>query len=227
VLPIFKANAGAMDQSLPAQFSEPLCAAGRAALIWSAMIAGMNWLDYALLAIIGFGVLHGLSHGVLRMATSILSFVLGLYAASLWYGRGAALAQSRLGTSPASSEIIGYIAVFLVVFVAIGIVGRRVIALAELVHLNLIDRLVGAVFGAALATIFAGLDIVLLTAILPPNYPLLQSSKLAPEILSYDQKLLACVPPQVKQTYEDKRDRLVRYWNTRGNKPATAPDPAR
>ncbi len=187
----------------------------------------MNWLDYALIAIIGFGVLHGLSHGVLRMATSILSFVLGIYAASLWHGRAGALAQSHLGTSPATSDIIGYIAIFLLVFVTVEIVGQRIIALAQLAHLNFIDRLAGAVFGAALATIFAGLNIVFLTAILPPNYPLLQNSELAPEVLSYDQRLLGYIPPQVKQMYEDKRDRLVRYWNGKRNNPATAPDSAR
>ena len=184
----------------------------------------MNWLDYSILIIIGLGVLHGLSHGVLRMATSLLSFALGIYAASVWHGQAGALARSHLAASPAASEIIGYVGVFVLTFAAVEIAGQRMIALAQLAHLNLVDRLAGAAFGAALAAIFVGFNVVLLTTILPPNYPLLQNSELAPEVLSYDHRLLGYVPPQVKQLYQDKRDRLVRYWNARRQNPATAPD---
>jgi len=191
------------------------------------MAAGMNWLDYALIIIIGLSVLHGLSHGVLRMLTSILSFIMGIYGASVWHGQVGRLAQSRLGTSPVTSDIIGYVAVFLLVFLAVEIVGQRIIALAALVHLNLLDRLAGAAFGAVLGVIFAGLNVFLLTTLLPANYPLLQNSKLAPEILSYDQRLLGYVPPQMKQAFQDKRDQLARSWKAKRSSPATAPDSTR
>ncbi|MBV8055685.1 MAG: CvpA family protein, partial [Deltaproteobacteria bacterium] len=179
-------------------------------------------LDYALIIIIGLSVLHGLSHGALRMLTSILAFALGIYGAWKWHGPAAALAQSHVGTSSATSDIIGYVAIFLLVFAAVEIVGQRIIALAELIHLNLLNRLAGAAFGAVLGMLFAGLNIVLLTTLLPPNYPLLQSSELAPEILSYDQRLLEYIPSQVKQVFEDKHSQLARYWNTKRGSPATA-----
>jgi len=191
------------------------------------MAAGLNALDYALIIIIGLSVLHGLSHGALRMLTSILSFVLGIYGASKWHGQAAAFAQYHLGTSWVTSDIIGYVAVFLLVFMAIEIVGQRIIALAELIHLNLLNRLAGAALGAVLGVLFAGLNIVLLTTLLPPNYPLLQNSELAPEILSYDQKLLEYVPSQVKQAFEDKRGQLTRYWNTKHSSPAATAEPTR
>jgi membrane protein required for colicin V production len=191
------------------------------------MAAGMNWLDYVLMIIIGLSVLHGLSHGALRMLTSILSFVLGIYGASKWHSQAGALAQSHFGTSPVTSDIIGYVAIFLLIFATVEIVGQRIIALAELVHLNLLDRLAGAAFGAVLGALFAGLNIVLLTTLLPPNYPLLQNSQLAPEILLYDQRLLGYVPSEVKRVYEDKRDQLARYWNTKHSNPAAAAEPTR
>jgi uncharacterized membrane protein required for colicin V production len=191
------------------------------------MTAGMNWLDYALLIIVGFSVLHGLSNGALRMLTSILSFALGIYGASMWYREAGALAQAHFGTSPGASDIISYVAIFLLVFVAIELAGQRIIALAEVVHLNLLNRLAGAALGAVLGVLFAGLNIALLTILLPPNYPLLKGSELAPEILSYDQRLLGYVPSQLQQEYEDKREELARYWNTRRMDPAAAPEPTR
>jgi membrane protein required for colicin V production len=100
-------------------------------------------------------------------------------------------------------------------------VGQRIIALAQLVHLNMLDRLAGAAFGAVLGAILAGLNIILLTTLLPPNYPLLQNSELAPQILSYDQKLVGYVPSEMKQIYQDKRDQLARYWSAKRNNPDT------
>src|SRR5690348_7832859 len=123
------------------------------------MAAGMNWLDYALLIIIGLSVVHGLAHGALRMVTSICALVLGIYSASIWHGNAAAVARSPLNISPFASEIIGYVAIFLVVFVAIEFAGQRIIAVVQLVHLTWLDRLGGAVLGASLGAIFAGLNV--------------------------------------------------------------------
>jgi len=191
------------------------------------MAAGMNWLDYALLIIIGFSVVHGMAHGALRMLTSILSFVLGIYGASRWHGAAAALAQYHLGTSPAASDIIGYVAIFLLVFVLVEIAGQRLIALAALVHLNLLNRLAGAALGAVLGGLFAGLNVALLTIFLPPNYSLLKNSMLAPELLEWDEHLLAYVPSEVKQEYEHKREQLARFWSTKVPSPTTAPSSIR
>ena len=202
------------------------CVGRAGALRSETMAAGMNWLDYALIIIIGLSALHGLSHGALRMLTSILSFALGIYGASIWHAQVASIAQSHLGTSPTTSNIIGYVAIFLTVFVVVEFVGQRIIALAQLVHLNLLDRLAGAAFGAVLGVIFAGLNIILLTTLLPANYPLLQNSELTPAILAYDKGLLDYIPIQMKQLFEDKRSQLVHSWNTRHDNPATADESA-
>jgi membrane protein required for colicin V production len=192
------------------------------ALIFSIVAAGMNWLDYALLLILGLSVLHGLAYGALRMASPIVSFALAIYSAFLWHARAAAMVHFHFGTSPAASQVVGYITVFLLTFVLAGMAAQRIIGLAEVVNLNLVDRLAGAAFGGVIGALIAGLNIVVLTAILPPNYPLLQNSELAPEIISYDRRLLEFVPSQFRDLYQDKRDRLVRYWAAKNNPPVTA-----
>ena len=183
----------------------------------------MNGLDYAILVIIALGALYGLGRGVLRMATSILSLVLGIYAASLWYPRAGALAQHYLGTSPAVSSVIGYVAVFVIAFVAVEYAGARIVQLAHIIHLNWIDQLGGAVFGAAIAAVFAGLGVLLLTALLPPHSPLLRNSQFAPRVLAYNQTLLAYVPPEVKRLYQTRRAELMRDWRSDIENPAPSP----
>lgn len=184
----------------------------------------MNGLDYAIIGLVGLGVLYGLTRGALRMATLILSLALGIYAASLWYVRVGAIAQAHFGTSPAVSGVIGYVVVFLAAFVAIEYAGRRIVQLAHIIHLNWIDRLGGAAFGAALAAIFAGLDVMILTALMPSNSTLIRDSQLAQRMLAYNQALIAYVPPQVKTLYEEKRAELIDFWTRKAESPAATPD---
>jgi membrane protein required for colicin V production len=195
-------------------------------------MAGMNHLDYAIVAIIVLGGFYGLTRGMLRMATSILSVGLGIIAAAIWYERAAALIEPHL---PANSSVgagtlasvIGYIAVFVVVAAAIEFAGRRIVRLAHIMNLNWLDRLGGAVFGAALAAAFAGIDVVLLTAVLRPDSTLLRDSQLAPRVLAYNDSLLACVPAQVKDLYEQKHEELIRYWSAQNESPAPTPERAK
>jgi membrane protein required for colicin V production len=175
----------------------------------------MNGLDYVILAIIALAALSGLSRGALRMATSILALALGIYAASVYYAKAAALAYQYLKTNLAVSDVIGYVAIFLIVYIAIEYAG------------NWIDRLAGALLGASIGAILAGLIVVAMTAALPPNPPLLQNSKLAPRVLRYNEALMGYVPEQVKTTYEEKREELYRQWEVKDEGPDPAPSPAK
>ncbi len=190
-------------------------------------IADMNGLDYVILAIIGLGALSGLTRGALRMATSILALVLGIYAASVYYAQAAAIAHQYLTTNPTISDVIGYAAIFLVVYIAIEYAGSRIIRLMQIIHLNWIDRIAGAILGATIGAVLAGLIVVAMTAVLPPDPPLLRDSKLAPRVLGYDQALMAYVPAQVKTTYEEKRDELYHQWVAKDQGPDPSPSPAK
>lgn len=185
-------------------------------------MAGMNNLDYGIIAIVAFGGLYGLSRGALRMATSILSLIVGVAVASAWHGRVGTVVHEHLGTGPAVSAALGYVVVFAAVAVAIEMAGRRIVALAQIVNLNWIDRLGGALFGAALAAIFAGVDLMILTTVLPADSRLLHDSQLAPQVIAYNQTVLAYVPPELKQLYQQRRDDLMRYWNEHKENPAAA-----
>ena len=187
------------------------------------MAAQLNGLDFGIIAIIGFGALYGLGRGALRMATSILSLALGLYAAATWYLPVVAYIQKALGTSPTVSRALGYAIIFLVVLLAIEYAGRRVMMLVNLVNLGCLDRLAGGVFGAGIGVVLAGLIIVAITAFSAPNPPMITNSQFAPTVLAYNEALLAYVPPEVKKEYQVKREQVYRYWVDRKKAPAHSP----
>jgi membrane protein required for colicin V production len=192
------------------------------------VLSGLDGLDYAILAIVALVALHGLTRGALRMATSILSLVLGVYTASTYYGQAAALARRYLTTSPMVSAIIGYALVFLAAFLLVEMAGSRIIQLIRAIRLNWLDRLCGAVAGAIIGAALAGLMVVAMTAALPMKSPILTYSKLAPQVLGYDKQLLDFVPLQLQRIYDEKRAELFRDWAGAATKdPASSPSPAK
>jgi membrane protein required for colicin V production len=176
------------------------------------LAASMNGLDYAIIAVIGLGTIYGLARGALRMLTSLLSLIGGLYAASLYHSEAASLANQQLGVGSATGRIIGYIAVFVLVFLAIEVLGNMIIRLIQLVRMGWIDRLIGGVTGAAVATVALGFTIMAMMVLLPARAEILKDSRLAPDLLAWNDALLERIPPELKAQFEARRAEFVRLW---------------
>jgi uncharacterized membrane protein required for colicin V production len=183
----------------------------------------MNNLDYALAALIGFCALYGLGRGVLRIATSILSLVLGTAAAATWYAIPAAFLQQRWHLAPTLADALGYVIIFIAVAIVVEFSGRRIILLVQAINLNWFDRLGGILLGAILGAALAGIVVVVLTAAMPAGWPPLAASRVAPRVLAFDSALLAYVPPDAVSLFERKRDELAHYWADQKESPAPTP----
>jgi membrane protein required for colicin V production len=177
----------------------------------------MNGLDVAIVVVAVLGAFYGLGRGVLRMATSLISLGAALYLASLYYLRVGGLAAGELHLSPPVAAVIGFVVVFFAVFVAVELAGSIVARLIRTVHLSWIDRLLGAAAGCALTLVIAGFALMLATAILPAQAPLLRNSTLAPRVMSFAQGLVSFIPPEVEGLYQRKREQLERYWLSGGH----------
>lgn len=186
----------------------------------------MNGLDYAIILLVSLGALYGLNQGALRMLTSLASVVCGIYFASIYYSSAARLAQPQLGLSPVASAVVGYVVLFAAVFAAIEIVGRFAIRFIHVIHLSWVDRLAGSALGAALMGVMAGVSAMLLTALLPPNAPLLRNSTLAPRLLNYNRLLVDYLPDEAKTMFGTKQAELESYW-TRSVPRSSAPAASR
>ncbi len=194
----------------------------------------MNGLDYVIIIAVAIGGLHGLRRGALGMITSVVSLLAGIYLASEYYERAAAIAGRLLGTSPNVSAVIGYIAVFAIVFIVVNAAGGFVAGVLYTIHLGWLDNLAGAAVGAAIVAIICGLAVMLMAAVLPSDAELLRDSKIAPILLTYEESLVAMIPGEVKDVYERHRDDLMRYWIETTLKareatasPSATPSPAR
>jgi uncharacterized membrane protein required for colicin V production len=193
---------------------------------------GLNGLDYIAIALFAVGAIYGLQRGALRMVTSVVSLAAAIYFASLYYNKAGAFADTQLGLSPTVGAVVGYVAVFALIFTAVEIVGTSAIRLMQVAHLSPLDRLAGGLLGAGVAGVFAGLAVMLMAALLPPNAALLRNSQLVPMLLAYNEMLVGYIPGDALIAYERNRDDLMKYWVQNAMKGAdsaqvaTAPSPA-
>jgi uncharacterized membrane protein required for colicin V production len=172
----------------------------------------MNGLDYLAVALFAIGAIYGLQRGALRMITSVVSLAAAIYFASLYYARAGVFAETQLGTSHTVGAVVGYVAVFALIFTAVEMIGSSAIRLLQIAHLSALDRLAGGLLGAAVAAVFAGLGVMLMAAVMPADSPLLRNSQLVPMLLAYNEMLVGYIPGDAKIAYERNRDDLMKYW---------------
>ncbi len=188
---------------------------------------GLNGLDYVGIVLFAVGAIFGLQRGALRMVTSVVSLAAGVYFASLYYARAGSFAEAQFGSSHSVGAVIGYIAIFALIFTAVEIIGTSAIRLMQIVHLSPLDRLAGGLLGAGIAAFFAGLAVMLMAAVMPPDAAILRNSQLVPMLLAYNEMLMGYIPGDARLAYERNRDDLMRYWVQNAMRGAnSAPSPA-
>ena len=186
----------------------------------------MNAFDFVVLAVLALGAIHGLRNGLLTMVTSFVALLAALYLASLHYTETAAIIARQFGSNPTLATVLGYVAVFLVVFIAVQFVGGMIVSVLTMASLGWIDRLAGGFLGGAIAAAVAGLAVMLLTTVLPANTALLRNSEAVPMLLAYDAMLVRYIPEEAKEAYQHNRDILIRAWIAEASKHASGSAPA-
>ena len=188
---------------------------------------GLNGFDYFGIALFAVGAIYGLQRGAVRMVTSVVSLAAAVYFASIYYNKAGAFAQTQFGSSHTVGALIGYVAVFALIFAAVEIIGSFAIRLMQIVHLNPLNRLAGGLLGAGIAGVLAGLAVMLMAAMLPPDAAILRNSQLVPMVLAYNEMLVGYIPGDAKIEYERNRDDLMRFWVQNATKDVnSAPSPA-
>ena len=187
----------------------------------SLIVTRMNAFDFLVIGVAAAGAIYGLRQGLLRMVTSAIALLGAIYVASVYYARAGEIAQHEFGAGATAASVIGYVAVFIIIFSAIELVGTTAIRLTQVVHLSWADRLAGSILGATLTCVAMGIAVMLLAAILPPGAGILQNSRLAPMLIEYNEMLVRYIPEQAKEAYETNRDTLMRYWIAEAKKTVT------
>jgi membrane protein required for colicin V production len=108
----------------------------------------MTWLDYAVLGVLGASVAWGIWRGLVREIVSLLGWLVAFLSASLFAGPLAAHLPASI-PSPDLRAIAAFLAIFVVALVVTTLLGVVLSHLVKAVGLGGLDRVLGALFGAA------------------------------------------------------------------------------
>ena len=131
----------------------------------------MNWLDIAIIVVLGILTLLGMKHGLIKSLVPLVGGILGIVLA----GRLHHLLAERLGfiESESLAGIIAFILILIAVYVTVFALGLMLRGILNMVFLGWVDRLGGAVFGFAMGWIICSVVVVLLAryVALPAEIP--------------------------------------------------------
>ena len=120
----------------------------------------MTWIDYTIIAIVGISVLFSIIHGLVREIMSLVAWVAAFVVAQIYAGEAAALFPAALN-SPSLRLLAGFVAVFVIVLIAMTLLAIAISSLIKTAGLGFADRALGAMFG-----LVRGLAIVLIAVLL-------------------------------------------------------------
>ena len=108
----------------------------------------MQVLDIIVLIIVAAMTIWGMVRGVVRQIGDLAALVMGIIGANLLGGEVSSWIQNLSGWSSIVSQLIGYLLVFLIIYLGIRIVAQGIKSLAKLVRLGWIDSVGGGLFSA-------------------------------------------------------------------------------
>ncbi|HET7032155.1 MAG TPA: CvpA family protein [Casimicrobiaceae bacterium] len=119
----------------------------------------MNGFDIALIAIVALSTLFAFARGIVRELIALATWFVALVAAFAYVGPVAGW-FSGLDMSPAAKHVLAFSLILIGVLVAGALLARTLSGVVKAIGLGFVDRLLGAVFGAA-----RGLAVVVLFAL--------------------------------------------------------------
>lgn len=184
----------------------------------------MYWLDTTLLALLGLGAVLGFLSGFVWQIARVLSLTVSVIATICLNEPATAFLQERLlrGAEPRIVHAVAYVAIFVVVYLVLYFAARLIHRWIRATDLDMVDRLCGALFGAAKMALLLGVFCLGVA-----NYPhattkeWLSNSTLAPAFADGMEHLVVMIPEEAKDslrgTLHSLRDLLSRTRSERLN----------
>jgi membrane protein required for colicin V production len=167
----------------------------------------MNIVDIVLAVLCVWFAVSGIARGLVRQLFSIGGLVAGHLAGIRFYG----LVASMLKLSFQYNDVVGYLAVFLVVYLAVRLLGAFVEGRIRASKLSAADRMAGMVAGLAKGALVSVLVVFLLVILIPRDSRALRQSKAAPYAISAGRWLAQVFPDRIADSFREKAKAVEKF----------------
>lgn len=184
----------------------------------------MNWLDIVLLLIAGLSIVAGFVKGITKVGIGFAAIVLGILCGLWFYGTAGALLAPYID-SRETRNLIGFCLIFFGIVLLGSLVGWLLGKLLKLVHLSLLDRLLGGAFGFVRGVLLGTVLITVMMAFTPKPPPAaVVRSRVAPYVMGAARVLASAAPHDLKKTFQQSYDRTHQIWEGLLKKGAKQPE---
>ena len=153
----------------------------------------MNFFDYVLITIIGLSMVLSVWRGFVREIISLIGLILAFFAASRISGDAGTYLNDWI-ENDSISNIAGFILVFVLVMITVGLIGSLIRKLIHMADLSATDRTLGIFFGAARGMLLISVTFLVYTSYAKPNQPWMQKSLLTPYALQFSDFIGRTIP---------------------------------
>jgi len=138
----------------------------------------MNWIDFVIIALLGFGLIRGFMSGLIIEVAELAALVLGVWGAIHFSGWTAAKLSGWFDMQTAWLGIIAFAITFIVIVISVNLLGRMLDNLLKAVALGFLVRILGAVFGILKTALILSVVFVFLNTI-NQKKPFLPAAKIS------------------------------------------------
>jgi membrane protein required for colicin V production len=166
----------------------------------------MYWLDVAILALLGFGAGLGFWSGLLWQVARLASLGLSVYATIVLNEPATRLLHEQIAPDADTNLLraAAYIGVFLAVYIALFTLTRMLHETIKATKLDFLDRIAGALLGAAkVALVLAPLCAALAYVALPITEEWMHRSALAPVFARAVEQAVVLIPEAYRNQARD------------------------
>lgn len=114
----------------------------------------MNTLDIILLIFLLYGFIRGLFKGLFVEVASLFALILGIYGAIHFSDFTANYLHESLSWNPKYMTIASFILTFIIIVIAITLLGKFFTKMADFASLGIINKLFGGIFGLLKMALF-------------------------------------------------------------------------
>lgn len=113
----------------------------------------MSVLDIVLIVLILFGLVRGLMNGLFVEIASVVALIAGVYGAIHFSHYAATFIGENSEWTENTIQIVAFASTFLIIVLAITLAGKALTKLASFAALGIVNKLLGALFGALKITL--------------------------------------------------------------------------
>jgi len=155
----------------------------------------LNFVDYILIAIVGLSMVLSLWRGFVREVISLIGLIAAFLIASRFSGRSGDFLSQWISNGTVS-DIAGFVLVFVVVMIVVGLIGSIIRHMVDVAALTATDRTLGIFFGAARGMSLIALCFLVYTSYSKPDATWLKESKLTPYAIELGDILGGLIPQE-------------------------------